>query len=383
METNALPSLEMLTAHAAGPTACTASPDVIRSIQQQVKEARILSLGDVRLAKAMGLLATDSRRSVGFNDGVFYALDESAARAPAAGTATPAQLVQLGTQSRPRTMHALALLVDFSDNPGQRPAAEFQQLLFDAEYPGSMAAYYAELSGGLLTISGSVEGYLRAPQPYSYYTDGQSGTSSNFPHNTPGLLYDILTLYCQTNSLKPFDLDGDGYVDGLFLIHAGGGAEVEPDPNQRPNKIWSHKWTLPHVFEHDGVKVYAYSTEPEDGRLGVFAHEFGHVLGLPDLYDSNYRSAGIGDWCLMAGGSWGGGGDKPVRMNCWCLAKLGWIKPQPVTQSATFTVPPLATDPQACYQVWPNNKKGPEYFLLECRHKAGQDGELPGSGLAI
>lgn len=365
-----------------GPTACVAAPDVVRSIRQEVKEQRALSLGDIRLATAMGLLSTDSLRTIGFNDGVFYALEESVSRAPASLSA-PTEMVRLGTKSKQRTMHALALMVDFSDNPGVRPKADFQALLFDAQNPDSMASYYAQLSGGVLTVTGEVIGYIRAPRPYSHYTNGQSGTGENFPQNTPGLLKDVLDVYCQTDTLNRFDLNHDGYVDGVFLIHAGGGAEAEADPNLRPHKIWSHKWVLPTAFEHNGIKVFAYSTEPEDGHVGVFAHEFGHVLGLPDLYDSSYRSHGIGDWCLMAGGSWGGQGDHPVRMSCWCLAKLGWLKPQPVQHPMAIELRPLAEDPAACYQVWPNKKKGPEYFLVECRQKTGQDAALPGAGLAI
>ena len=74
--------------------------------------------------------------------------------------------------------------------------------------------------------------------------------------------------------------------------------------------IWSHKWVLPKEFEKDGVKAYAYP--PSRRRAsGGFAHEFGHVLGLPDLYDST-TFGGVGDWCLMGSGSWG---DNPKGSN--------------------------------------------------------------------
>ena len=146
-------------------------------------------------------------------------------------------------------------------------------------------------------------------------------------------------------------------------------------------RIWSHKWTRPKAFVNQGVKVYEYSTEPEDGRVGVFAHECGHVLGLPDLYDTSYRSE-VGDWPLMGGGSWGGNGYKPTRMSCWCLSKLGWIKPV-AAKSAKYTLDTLANDAKHCVWVWKGGKSGPEYFLLENRQATGRNSALLGSGLAV
>jgi immune inhibitor A len=365
-----------------GPTTCAPTPEVLKSVKQEIKASRALSRADIRLAAAMGLVSADVSQPLGYNDGVFYPLEESVARS-APGVVKPMEMVSLAPQPQQRTMHALVLLVDFSDNPGTRPKSDFESLLFDANDPNSLTSYYRELSDGVLNVTGEAIGYIRAPQPYSFYTAGQSGTGFNYPQNTPGLLFDVLTSFCQTDSLQRFDVDGDGYVDGIFLIHAGGGAEAEPDPTKRPHMIWSHKWVLPTPFVNNGVKVYAYSTEPEDGRVGVFAHEFGHVLGLPDLYDTTYRSRGIGNWCLMAGGSWGGGGNRPVRMSCWCLSQLGWIVPNVVKKASVITMQPLEADKNACYRLWTRGKSGPEYFLIENRQKTGYDVALPGSGLAV
>ena len=147
--------------------------------------------------------------------------------------------------------------------------------------------------------------------------------------------------------------------------------------------IWSHKWTLPTPFENDGVKVYAYSTEPENGKIGVFAHEFGHVLGLPDLYDTSYQSTGVGEWCLMGGGSWGGNGSKPTRLSCWCLARLGWMTPKVVKPPSSLSLATLESDDKACYRLWTGGKTETKYFLIENRQQTGRDTELPGHGLAI
>jgi immune inhibitor A len=363
-----------------GPTTCAPTNAVLRSVKQEIKASRALSRGDIRLAAAMGLITADVIRPLGFNDGVFYPIEEVTTRGARRGRQTAEALSLAPLQ---RNMHALALLVDFSDNKGKRPKKEFASLLFDANNPNSMTSYFREMSGGLLNVTGEVTDYIRAPHPYKFYTAGRSGTGLNYPQNTPGLLFDALTIFCQRDNLLRFDEDGDGYVDGIFLIHAGGGAEAEADPSKRPHKIWSHKWVLPTPFVNNGVRVFAYSTEPEDGRIGVFAHEFGHVLGLPDLYDSTYRSHGVGKWCLMASGSWGGSGNKPTRMSAWCLSKLGWIAPQVIKKETTLTVPTLAMDNTACYRLWTGGKAGPEYFLIENRQKKGRDTSLPGTGLAV
>ena len=362
-----------------GPTPCAPRRSVIRSIQKQIRSAQALSRADVRLATAMRLVAADSRRPLGFNDSVFYPVDEPVAERARVG---PFQRIAKAPR-KARALHALALLVDFSDNRGKRPAAEFEKLLFDPKNVRSMTSYYRKLSYGALDVTGEVVGYVRAPRPYGFYTNGESGTGEDYPNNTPGLLHDALTEFCKSDDLRRFDVDGDGYVDGIFLIHAGGGAEAEPDPSRRPHQIWSHKWVLPKPFSNAGVRVYAYSTEPEDGRVGVFAHEFGHVLGLPDLYDTSYRTRGIGDWCLMAGGSWGGAGNRPVRMSAWCLAQLGWIKPKVVRAARSLALSTLEVRKTDCYRLWTKGRGGPEYFLLEHRRKQGLDAALPGSGLAV
>ena len=368
--------------YALGPTACAPNPKVIKSITKQIKENRIVSVQELRIARRMGLVATSPVASrIGFNDGVLYPYDE-ASGAPA-GAMRSARAALAAPKPKKRKMHALALLVDFSDNPGTRPAAEFHKLLFAKSNPNSMTNFYKAMSYGAIEVSGEVINYVRAPQPYNYYTAGESGTGDTFPRNTPGLLQDALTIFCQTDNLKRFDTDGDGFVDGIFLIHAGGGAEAEPNPAKRKDMIWSHKWTLPRPFVNQNVKVFAYSTEPEDGKVGVFSHEFGHVLGLPDLYDTTYRSHGTGDWCLMSAGSWGGGGDRPARMSCWCLSTLGWIKPKVFTKRRTVKLKSLEKTKTACYRLWSGGAAGPEYFLIENRQATGLDKSLPGSGLAV
>jgi immune inhibitor A len=365
-----------------GPTVCMAHPKVLADIQKRVRGAGVLSAADARLAQNMGLLDFPSVGRTGWNDGVIYPPTDVPVAAPTRGRA-PAPMQRVSLPSATGTLNCLVLLVDFADNPGRTPAAHFERLLFDAANPDSMRTFYREMSYGALDVTGRVVDWLRMPQPYSFYVDGKSGTGAGFPRNTPGLLQDALSAWTASNSLAPFDANGDGFVDGLFLVHAGPGAETQSDPAKRKAMIWSHKWTLPSPFVANGVKAFAYFTAPEDGKLGVFSHEFGHFIGLPDLYDTSYRSRGIGDWCLMAGGSWGGNGDAPTRLSAWCLASLGWVKPRNVRKTRTIELKTLEASKTACLRVWSGGKAGPEYFLLENRQQAGRDTSLPGHGLAV
>ena len=373
-------------AYADGPTVCVAHPRVIADITRRVRGANVLSTADARLAQGMGLLSFPSVGRTGWNDGVIYPTDDMPVLSARRGKLAPSRRVALPKAEG--TLNCLVLLVDFADNPGRTDPSHFEKLLFDGSHPDSMNSFYREMSYGKLEVTGKVTGWIRAPQPYSYYVDNQSGTGGGFPRNTPGLLRDALQLWTKNNSLAPFDVNGDGYVDGLFLVHAGPGAETQATAAKRNAMIWSHKWTLPSPFVNNGVRAFAYFTAPEDGRLGVFSHEFGHFIGLPDLYDTSYRSRGVGDWCLMAGGSWLGDGHMPARLSAWCLSTLGWSTPQVVKPSTTktgtrYALGTLDKDKTACLRVWKGGTFGPEYFLIENRQQAGRDAQLPGHGLAL
>jgi immune inhibitor A len=245
-----------------------------------------------------------------------------------------------------------------------------------------MYDFYKENSYGKLDLKGEVVGWLRLPQPYSYYVNGNNG-GGDYPTNAQKMVEDALTLAVKKVNLKDFDDDKDGYLDGLFVVHAGGGAEAEPDAAARAKKIWSHQWSLPKPFVQNGVRVFAYCTEPEDGRAGVFCHEFGHMLGLPDLYDTTYQSEGVGVWCLMAAGSWNNGGQTPAQFCAWAKTRLGWIRPAIVRKNQSLKLAAIEDDPKAVYRIWNKGRSGAEYFLVENRQLRGFDAKLPASGLLV
>ena len=316
-----------------------------------------------------------------------------------AGSAAMAPALQAAAAAN-RPFHLLVLLVDFSDNVHTVATSSFDNLMFgDVTGPSSVRGYYREVSAGGIDIQcmtsdlPSAIGWLRMPHTYSYYVGTSQGMSTNYPRNSQGLLADACAAAAAKGvNFSNYDNDGDGVVDGVVLIHAGTGAENTGLTTQ----IWSHSWDA-HSPQpsYNGVTVGPYSTEPEywvaagDMTTGVYCHEIGHTLGLPDLYDTTYASRGLGQWSIMAAGSWNGPdgwGASPARFDAWSLMKLGFDSAIAVTQSVApeTIVAADASREGTIVRVEKNGATGgKEYFLVENRQMTGTDSYLPGSGLLI
>ncbi len=222
-------------------------------------------------------------------------------------------------------MHVLVLLVDFPDwtwdrdFPSQAYIPDhYRSLLFSVGQvqTGSMRDYYRETSFGAFDLTGEVSGWHRMPQNYGYYVAARRGIGGAYPRNARKMVEDaVRTADAQNPGLdfSRFDNDGpdgvpnsgddDGTVDGIIVVHAGPGYEETGNIND----VHSHFWTVVESnLEVDGVRVFQYMTDPQDGRIGVFAHEFGHNLGLPDLYetDDGAVSSVVGVWSIMSVGAW-------------------------------------------------------------------------------
>lgn len=291
------------------------------------------------------------------------------------------------------TWNAIVILVDFADNPahGAYQADDFQDMLFgDGTWPsGSMREHYLESSYGDFVMTGDVVGWYRMPQPYSYYcnTDGVAGTSDDhgfgtYPNNAQKLYEDAVAAADPDVDFNDYT-NGGATVEGVFVVHAGVGAETTGNASH----VWSHR-SSGTVATDDRVDCVSYTHQPERqgggmATMGVYAHEFGHTLGLPDLYDTDDSSSGIGRWCMMAGGSWNGGGATPAHFSAWCKRWLGWVTPTSIPED-TFglTLTPSTTGP-VLTRIKGSNMTANEYFLLEVRRKTGFDSALPGSGLLV
>lgn len=306
--------------------------------------------------------------------------------------------------------------------------------------------YYDEVSYGQFSINVDVVGWLTLPHNYDYYLGQNKGYyNDNGDAYIAELVKDAITLADQQGidfsqyavDAKPGDFadlygnatttpDGiSKIVPNIFIIHRGTGAEYSRDPSI----IWSHKWDILSAGYYgeyyrtgrlpdestlqyevvDGVVVNTYNICPEVGQdlteyytgpagipkrepspidPGVFCHEFGHVLGLPDQYDYGYDSEGTGMFSIMAGGSYGRdvntsnallnryfSGFSPVHMDGWSKYYLGFLKPieiKPEDGKQAITIRPLAESPDV-YKIVVPGSNGKEYFLLENRQQIGYD----------
>ncbi len=285
------------------------------------------------------------------------------------------------------TKRAIVLLVDFSDKQAVQNQAHFNNMLFSQSTyaTGSMRDFYKEASYGKLDVEGEVKGqngvtagWFRAPRTKSYYTNNNFGHGS-YPRNAQKCVEDVIDLAQPFVNFSNYDNNGDGFVEALIVICAGTGGEASANSND----FWSHKWGIS-PKSVDGVKINKYFMAPEDGKVGVMAHELGHLLcGLPDLYDTDSTSRGTGRWDLMAGGSWNNGGHTPAHPTAWCKVKCGWVTPTTIfNDTKSITLKPYHNN-QDIIKLPIGNVNSQEYFLLSNRQKSGFDNHLPGEGMII
>ena len=314
-------------------------------------------------------------------EGNFEQVVEMLMQAKRDGFDTPNPRPFRPNQSRLDTIKAIVILADFSDNVGTAPVEHFDSLLSSCGcYPtGSMRDYYLEVSYGSVEFITTVVGWFRMPQPYTYYTNGNYGFGG-YPMNAQRMAEDAVWAADSVVDFSEFDNDNDGFVEAYFVVHAGPGAEVTGNVNH----IWSHASSTVNIPFVDSVYVWRYSTEPEDGKIGVFSHEAGHaIFGLPDLYDYDYDSEGVGAWSLMAGGSWNYSGRSPAHMDAYSRIESGFVAPQVITSNQDSVLIPNVTFNPMIYKLWRDGSPGTEYFLVENRLPSGFDSYLPWFGLLV
>ncbi len=295
------------------------------------------------------------------------------------------------------TVNVIVILVDFEDWPYDSQAvagtpANFDSILFSNRDTdpifnptGSMTDYYLENSYGRFYIKGDIFGWYRMDSTYEWYVGSDDGL-------TNGCIlagHAVDSAAADTNvDFSDYDRDQDGSCDGVIIIHPGRGAE------ERTYGIWSHKWNICPARYYDGVTISAYTMNPEEtwfptgvklSPIGVFCHEYGHILGLPDLYDVDYNpgSSGLGQWSLMAYGNQLNNSKTPAHLDAWCKASVGFLDFIEVEANVfQDTIPAIEYNPVA-YKLKNSYTGSHEYWVVENRQRTGFDLYLPGQGLCI
>jgi len=275
------------------------------------------------------------------------------------------------------TKNLLVIMVNFSNTTTTYTQSQFNTYMNGTST--SFKKYYLDNSYNKLTIVSTVTAWVNVSNTHDYY--GQDDT------HTAQLVRDAITAAKNANSsldFSIFDNDGDNVVDNVAIIHQGLGQETTSNAYD----IWSHSSDMSYYYSltYNGVYFGPYITIPEKysssimSKIGVLCHEFGHALGLPDTYDTDYSCSGLGEWDLMAGGEWLGMGAKPCNNTCWSKIKLQWITPVTISSPQTDTLRNPYTYGD-CFKIMTTTSN--QYFLLENRQNTGWDYYAPGHGMLI
>jgi M6 family metalloprotease-like protein len=362
--------------------------------------------------------------------GNFGALN--AARTAPAGSA----LVLSGTQFVPAILFRYKN-TDTTQQSFLSDTAQYSAALFSSSppfgRPFTVRTYYEQLSNGAFSMQGKVHGWVNLDSNEVTYA-GTPGTCSGNPFGGASCngLFSIEAVYRMQKGLREalakldatvdfglFDNDGpdgipnsgddDGYVDMVaFVQPARDGACGPANVN---NHLWSHRYVLVDSLENayqdfvtndprNGggfIRIRDYFLSSGVGGaqgcdttkimpVGTVAHESGHGLGLPDLYDTQGPSEGIGEYGLMGSGNYTSP-LSPSRMEAWSLSQFGWVTLAPITTNGTYSFGPAPTSDTA----WILRPTGPnprgEYYLLENRQGVQADSAMirihGGGGLLI
>lgn len=277
------------------------------------------------------------------------------------------------------TVKSLVILVNYTDTSTTYTQADFNGLFNTVGYTGhgsngSVRDYYLETSYGALDFQFTVTGWFTLSNASSYYDEANTTTRQQMITEALALLdasgFDFSTM----------DGDSDGWIDNLVVLHQGAGQEAGGP------FMWSHTSSIP-VQTYDGKSLEVYCTVPELysgglGTIGVIVHEMGHTFGLPDLYDLDNSSPGVGQWDLMGLGTWNNSGITPAHFSAWCKDFLGWLSPAVLSANQTGVSMPGVEGTATVYRIDHGMAPG-EYLLIENRRQTGFDSALEQPGLLV
>ena len=295
------------------------------------------------------------------------------------------------------TKKLLLILIDFTDQPFNNPSTahdDFNGLLNTVGYSGhnahgSVHDFFYEASYGKFDLTTDVVGPYHAAHDMAYY--GENVGSDHSPK--AGELITEAVLAADPDVNYADYANPDGTVEGVYVVFAGYGEAT----SGLTYTIWPHAGSIP-TQTLDNVKVSRYSCSNEltaGGTdlttIGVICHEFGHVCGAPDFYDTDYDTNGqfdgTGYWDVMANGVYDGtpSGSSPAHFNPYTKTTLfGWTTATELTSAGTYSVADITSNPSSTPQIYKvNTNTSGEYFLIENRQQTKFNAGIPGHGLII
>ena len=294
----------------------------------------------------------------------------------------------------------LVILVNYANKVFQdgHDDALFQRILNEEHFEeppfmGSVADYFKDQSRGQFQLSFDVVGPVNLSKRAAYY--GGRTATRNDAHPAEMVIEAVDSAKALVTDWRPYDWDGDGLVDQVYLIYAG---KSESESGE-DGDIWAHKGELSTDFEEDegigpvevspglSVDIYACSSELNwngvINGIGMMCHEFSHCLGLRDLYDTeNSGGQGMQYWDLMHYGEYLSDGYLPSGYSSFERWMLGWSEPIELTDDTTVTHMKSLQNDGESYIIYNKGNRN-EYFLLENRQYDKWDAGLPGQGLLI
>ena len=306
---------------------------------------------------------------------------------------------QRATQYDYNNFKGLVILVQFNDKSFSRE--DYATIAYDMMnqenytgydnevYTGSVRDYFSDNSGGNFNPEFDV---------YGPYTVNYSQYDGN--NKTDKILNAAINAANDDIDYSQYDRDGNGFVDMIYFLIAGNGSNYSGNDSRL---FWPHRSCITQNNQYvvrDGVKLWDYASSVElygwtsqpstvhiDG-IGTICHEFSHVLGLPDFYDTDYEGSGgqsndPGDWSLMAGGSYLNDSKTPIGYSLYERYMVGFTdNVETISQPGDYTLEPLANN-QRGYCL--NTPEPNEFFVMENRQKNAfkWDAYLPGNGMLV
>lgn len=291
------------------------------------------------------------------------------------------------------TPHALVIIVSFPDKffSIEQPQDYYYRMLNEVGFndygaTGSARDFFVANSSGVFTPQFDVHGPVVMSHPMKYYGENDRYGYDKHPEE---VVIEALTKLDSTVDFSIYDTDGDGEIDNVYIFYAGYG---EADTYQK-NTIWPHSadildFNLDKDYYFDGKLLNRYAmsnevngtTRKPDG-IGTFVHEFSHVLGLPDLYSTDYNSAFTpGGFSTLDYAPYNNLGRTPANYSIFERMSLNWAKPVEILESGEYSLSPIADSNEGYLISTPFQD---EFYILENRQLQGNDKFIPGHGMLV